>query len=297
MNKLPLDSELPLATRAYWHEGSHCIDWDVDPQRQLSIEILADGRVVWAIYLAGERLNGNSVDTLEFAAAIHRWSHPAPLNQALGTSPPTPAQDGRDAGAVGEVIAEMRAEAERHLVLVEDNPSMEMNHAISLTMRSKRLSKWADALATLTQPQPDMEALAESFHNGWKACEADAKRNAQPQSGEVVAWLTEDGRTVNAAQKAAMLRDGGACGSSMAPFTIPAYSRPHDSREAGDAEVLAFVQDVADHGLRADMNPTHDCSSVESRETFWHRYIRRVDEALRSRAKAAIAARGQGADQ
>ena len=88
MNKLQLDSQLPVATRAYWHEGSHCIDWDADPKRQLSIMILADGRVVWAIYLTGERLNGNSVDTPDFRNAIYRWSHPAPLNQTLATQPP-----------------------------------------------------------------------------------------------------------------------------------------------------------------------------------------------------------------
>jgi hypothetical protein len=66
----------PEGSWAYVHEGTICIDWDRDPKRQMSIMVLKDGAVCWAIYLNGERLNGPDADTPEFIAAVHRWSDP-----------------------------------------------------------------------------------------------------------------------------------------------------------------------------------------------------------------------------
>lgn len=55
---------------------------------------------------------------------------------------------------------------------------------------------------------------------------------------------------------------------------------------------IAALSELADVGLRCDMNPTHDMSSEESIEMFWHDYLRRVDESLREfvRHKLALAA-------
>ena len=50
------------------------------------------------------------------------------------------------------------------------------------------------------------------------------------------------------------------------------------------------LNDMADNGLRFDLNPTHilggvDCNEVEQ---FWHEYAKRMDESIRERAIAAL---------
>ncbi len=92
------EGHYPEGARAYSDEqGCTHIDWDKDPKRQLSIMVLNDGRVVWAIYLDGVRLNGDNVDSPEFRHAIYRWSHPAPLGVSLG---PAKQESGEGAGVV-----------------------------------------------------------------------------------------------------------------------------------------------------------------------------------------------------
>jgi hypothetical protein len=58
--------------------------------------------------------------------------------------------------------------------------------------------------------------------------------------------------------------------------------------EAQLAECRRVLQDMADNGLRYDLNPTHDMSDLDSAETFWHSYMRKADTEIRRRAKAAI---------
>lgn len=58
-------------------------------------------------------------------------------------------------------------------------------------------------------------------------------------------------------------------------------------------KVMEFLEDLRDHGLRFDLNPTHCltyASTEEGREAalFWHSYIRRMDESIRTRAIEAL---------
>lgn len=46
------------------------------------------------------------------------------------------------------------------------------------------------------------------------------------------------------------------------------------------------LEDFVEHGLRADLNPTHD---LRKPEEFWHSYIRQIEESVRQRAEAALA--------
>lgn len=48
------------------------------------------------------------------------------------------------------------------------------------------------------------------------------------------------------------------------------------------------LQDMVDNGLRFDLNPTHNMSSLDTAEEFWHAYARRMDKALRERARKAL---------
>ncbi len=77
------ENRYPANARA-WSDEQGCthIDWCLDPQRQMSIMVTNDGRVVWAIYLNGERLNGNDVDEPEFRQAVYRWAQQTPNNLA-----------------------------------------------------------------------------------------------------------------------------------------------------------------------------------------------------------------------
>lgn len=58
-------------------------------------------------------------------------------------------------------------------------------------------------------------------------------------------------------------------------------------------EVVAALRDFKDHGLRFDLNPTHDLSYVVTEEgraaaMWWHEYIRRMDKSVRERAATAL---------
>lgn len=69
-------------------------------------------------------------------------------------------------------------------------------------------------------------------------------------------------------------------------------------RQAAEREVAALrsgLQDIAKRGLNCDLIPTHDMSSVESAEKFWHGYLRRMDTLLRDSAQMMLdAARAGG---
>lgn len=53
-------------------------------------------------------------------------------------------------------------------------------------------------------------------------------------------------------------------------------------------ELEAVLQDIADHGLRFDLNPTHKIDTRDSSEMFWHAYAKRMDDSIRERAKDAL---------
>jgi hypothetical protein len=52
----------------------------------------------------------------------------------------------------------------------------------------------------------------------------------------------------------------------------------------------ATLRALAEHGLRCDMNPTHDMSSLDASEEFWHRYLRMLDANVRQLATNALEA-------
>jgi hypothetical protein len=52
----------------------------------------------------------------------------------------------------------------------------------------------------------------------------------------------------------------------------------------------AALRALAEHGLRCDMNPTHDMSSLDASEEFWHRYLRMLDANVRQLATNALEA-------
>ena len=63
--------------------------------------------------------------------------------------------------------------------------------------------------------------------------------------------------------------------------------------QSRNAELVEALNDFATHGLRFDLNPTHDLSYVGTdagnrAAEFWHAYIKRMDESVRERARAAL---------
>lgn len=61
--------------------------------------------------------------------------------------------------------------------------------------------------------------------------------------------------------------------------------------EAKVARVEAALADFRDHGLRADLTPTMPIQSAEDYGR-WTEYLRRIDNAVRDRARAALLANG-----
>lgn len=74
-------------------EGSVCIDWCDDPKRQLTLLVQKSGAIRYAMYLDGEKLNGDAMSP-EFIRDIYRWSHPAPLDLAPSELPSPPEKAG-----------------------------------------------------------------------------------------------------------------------------------------------------------------------------------------------------------
>lgn len=58
----------------------------------------------------------------------------------------------------------------------------------------------------------------------------------------------------------------------------------HGNRKA----LREFVEDLANHGLRFDLNPTHKFKDMITSETFWHEYAKRMDLETRKRAQSAL---------
>src|SRR4051812_39105630 len=58
--------------------------------------------------------------------------------------------------------------------------------------------------------------------------------------------------------------------------------------DAPSKVLRALVEDLAANGLRFDMTPTHEMSSLNTAERFWHDYFRRADASVRERAAAAL---------
>lgn len=55
-----LPASLPYTAPYVSEAGSLCLDWDGNPQNQLSIMIQRNGRIAFAAYFAGERVNGSA---------------------------------------------------------------------------------------------------------------------------------------------------------------------------------------------------------------------------------------------
>jgi hypothetical protein len=52
--------------------------------------------------------------------------------------------------------------------------------------------------------------------------------------------------------------------------------------------IEAALRALAEHGLRCDMNPTHDMSSLYKSEAFWQGYLRMLDTNIRNFAASAL---------
>jgi hypothetical protein len=53
-------------------------------------------------------------------------------------------------------------------------------------------------------------------------------------------------------------------------------------------DLRKFVEDVAAHGIKADINPTHQSDTIQEVEEFWHDYIRRIDRSMREAANECL---------
>ena len=58
---------------------------------------------------------------------------------------------------------------------------------------------------------------------------------------------------------------------------------------ASEGDVLKFVRDLAENGLRYGLDPCHDWTSKETIFAFWRSYMSQADKSIRDRAAAALA--------
>lgn len=63
-----LPADMPVVESYVTSSGSLCFDWDEDPRNQFSIILQAGGRIAYAGYFDGDRVNGSS----RFGAALPR---------------------------------------------------------------------------------------------------------------------------------------------------------------------------------------------------------------------------------
>lgn len=72
-----LPSDVPVVESYITPSGSLCFDWDHDPSNQLSIMLQAGGRIAYAAYFDGDRVNGSSRFSGklpdDLAHAVRRW--------------------------------------------------------------------------------------------------------------------------------------------------------------------------------------------------------------------------------
>lgn len=66
------------------------------------------------------------------------------------------------------------------------------------------------------------------------------------------------------------------------------------SKHGGRAEIRKFVEDLKNHGLRFDLNPTHAGGDLMKVEVFWHDYVRQMNESVRERAAKVLKGRSDG---
>jgi hypothetical protein len=76
--------------------------------------------------------------------------------------------------------------------------------------------------------------------------------------------------------------------SSAYDIARTALLSSHAALAARCAALESELKDMAEHGLRFDLNPCHDMTDQNTSERFWHSYARRMDEAARDRARAAL---------
>ena len=61
-----------------------------------------------------------------------------------------------------------------------------------------------------------------------------------------------------------------------------------DKLAAERDEYRALIVDLRDHGVRHDLNPTMDCSNLNSLYTGYTGYIKGIDSTIRTRARRLI---------
>lgn len=66
--------------------GSYVVDWDEDPNRQLSIMLKPDGTVAFAIYANGERIHGNAMSQEFWRGLRLLLTQPVPNVKETGES-------------------------------------------------------------------------------------------------------------------------------------------------------------------------------------------------------------------
>ena len=96
--------------------------------------------------------------------------------------------------------------------------------------------KAASALRQYSQAPVDYHRSVLRMRDALRELTASPTPPAQPAvaqgAGEVVAWCTPDGeRCVTARTYEGARKDGGAMWSSMAPFTVPAFTQPESGRK------------------------------------------------------------------
>lgn len=76
---LAADGKQAIPDAGDWYKnedsGSYVVDWDADPQRQLSIMLKPDGKVAYAVYVEGKRFHGPDAMNTGFMEAIREWGN------------------------------------------------------------------------------------------------------------------------------------------------------------------------------------------------------------------------------
>lgn len=95
---MPTD-DAPEVVQPDWyttHSGTHEVDWDADPARQLSIMLKPDGSVSYSVLVGDQRFSGHDAMSDEFRDAVAAW---AITPQSLAAAPAASGGEGgiRDA--------------------------------------------------------------------------------------------------------------------------------------------------------------------------------------------------------
>jgi hypothetical protein len=100
--------------------------------------------------------------------------------------------------------------------------------------------------------------------------------------------MTDFARLVDGFGWAVLDYDAGYCDAKEREAARTALLSSHAALAARCTALESELKDMAEHGLRFDLNPCHDMTDQNTSERFWHSYARRMDEAARDRARAAL---------